>query len=133
MVLHLVKLAVGAESVEGLAAWQKSRSTLAHVTRMMPARREELLAGGSLYWVVKGEIRVRQKLLDIEAITDKEGTKRCRLLLDRTLVATAPRPRRPFQGWRYLPASDAPPDLTGRGGSDLPESLRAELASLGLL
>ncbi len=135
MVVHLVKLCVGADSVTALRAYQSGRSEIAHVTRMTPARRDELLDGGSLYWVIKGEICVRQTLRDLQAVTDREGISRCRLVLDAELVATLPRPRRPFQGWRYLTASDAPPDLAGVDGSvaEMPEGLRSELAALGLL
>lgn len=145
MALHLVKLAVGAETLQSLAAWQAERlqeraqrgepPVLHHVTRMTPTRGSELLAGGSLYWVIRGDIRARQRLTALEPVVDKEGIRRCRLVLDKTLVATAPQPRRPFQGWRYLQAKDAPRDLGPVGEIDaaLPEAMRDELAALGLL
>ncbi len=145
MTLHLVKLCVGASAIEDLAAWQARMlagetgygevSAPFHVTRMVPKRRDELLDGGSLYWVMNGTIRVRQRLTDIETFTDREGIKRCRLVLDPDLVPTRPAPRRPFQGWRYLEAKDAPKDLPrgGKGDDEMPPEMQAELMELGLL
>jgi hypothetical protein len=102
---------------------------------MMPTRRDELLDGGSLYWVIRGGVACRQKLLDIRQLADKEGVKRCGLVLEPRLVPVQPRPSRPFQGWRYLPAKEAPPDLKrgAKGVARLPEKLRRELRELGLL
>ena len=145
MTLHLIKLSVGASSIEDLAGWQgrvlagKTEygkvDRLFHTTRMTPKRGEELLDGGSLYWVVSGTIRVRQKLLEIEQYKDSEGIKRCRLYLDPVLVPTRPAPRRPFQGWRYLEAKDAPADLdrSAAAADDMPAEMQAELMELGLL
>jgi hypothetical protein len=94
----------------------------------------ELLEGGSLYWVIKGNVQLRQKLLDIRPFTDSEGIERCHLVLDRDLVPTTWQPRRAFQGWRYLDQKDAPADLANGGdASALPPQLRLELAQLGLL
>jgi hypothetical protein len=100
---------------------------------MVPNRRDELLDGGSLYWVIKGGVQVRERILDVQPFTDKEGIRRCRLVLDPKLVRTDWQPRRPFQGWRYLADADAPRDLNKRGRNDLPPELRAELAALGLI
>jgi len=105
---------------------------LKHTTRMVPKRHAELLHGGSLYWVIKGSVAVRQRLLDIRPFVDKEGVPRCHLVLDKDIVMVAPRPRRAFQGWRYLPGKEAPPDI-GKTARDLPDKLRRELAELGLL
>jgi hypothetical protein len=100
---------------------------------MVPKRRDEILDGGSLYWVIKGYVSVRQPLLDIRPFVDKEGISRCHLVYDKEMVVVSPRPRRAFQGWRYLDAKDAPPDI-GKGGADvMPDKLRRELAELGLL
>lgn len=145
MVVHLVKLCVGVDRVEQLAEWQELRREaraadtslppIGHVTRMTPKRRDEIVAGGSLYWVIKGEILVRQRITDIENLVDADGIKRCRLVLGHDLVLTRPHPRRAFQGWRYLRDEDAPPDL-GKDilpGSDLPDDMRRELGALGLL
>lgn len=145
MALHLIKLCVGVTCIEDLADWQErvlagetgygKVEHLFHTTRMTPKRGAELLDGGSLYWVIAGTIRVRQKLLDIDPFTDSEGIKRCRLVLDTPLVATRPQPRRPFQGWRYLDAKDAPADIkAGSGGlDDMPAQMQAELMELGLI
>lgn len=141
MTLHLIKLCVGCDSVEDLEAWIGQRMTArksaarlhAHVTRMVPKRGGDLLDGGSLYWVIKGSIQCRQKLVGIEPFTDRDGIGRCRLLMNPTVIRTEWMPKRPFQGWRYLEAKDAPRDLKkGRAGDDLPPALRAELAALGL-
>ncbi len=103
-----------------------------HTTRMVPKRREEILDGGSLYWVIKGTLAIRQRLLDIRPFVDKEGVSRCHLVYDKEIVLVQPRPRRAFQGWRYLTAKDAPPDM-GKSARDLPDKLRRELSELGLL
>jgi hypothetical protein len=143
--LHLIKLCVGVDKVEQLAAWQEDRARraakdpsfppLGHVTRMTPRRRDELLDGGSLYWVIKGVIQVRQRLIDIVRFDDDDGISRCRLVFDPELVLTERQPKRPFQGWRYLKAQDAPRDLDNvpKGEQELSAEMREELATLGLL
>jgi hypothetical protein len=144
MTLHLLKLAVGAASIDDIRGFQNARragaSTVSHPTRHAPKRAEELLAGGSLYWVVRGVIRVRQRLVAVEpGVAAPSGgvAGPCLLVLDPALVETVPRPQRPFQGWRYLKAEDAPADADAAGAlpSDeaLPEEMAAELARLGLL
>lgn len=145
MALHLIKLCVGADSLDDLREWVAERSLMAvaigkppqssHVTRMVPKRIEELLDGGSLYWIIKGQVAARQKLLDIRPFTGDDGITRCELVLGPEVIETQPAPRRPFQGWRYLDADSAPRDL-GASGTDLesmPEDLKRELAELGLL
>lgn len=143
MTLHLLKLCVGAESVADLADWQAARSaerraagldpSPSHVTRMWPKRAEAVLAGGSLYWVIKGLVLVRQRILALERVTGADGIARCALRLDPTLVRTTPQPRRPFQGWRYLDPAEAPADLDGGTETDLPPALARDLAALGVL
>lgn len=142
--LHLIKLCVGAEGVDDLVEWQAGRMAEAraagaadprpcHVTRMWPKRGAELLAGGSLYWVFKGMVLARQPILALEPRRGEDGIERCAIRLDPEVVRTRPLPRRPFQGWRYLRAEDAPADLIGRGASDLPPELVARLAEVGVL
>ncbi len=144
MTVHLIKLCVGAESVEDLQGWIEQRLALAraaglpaeqkHTTRMVPKRREDLLDGGSLYWVIKGQVQARQTLLDIRPFTDDDGINRCHLVLDSTLHLTAMQPRRPFQGWRYLQPKDAPADIRqGAADEAMPEDMRRDLSELGLL
>ncbi|MGF1594642.1 MAG: DUF1489 family protein [Kiloniellaceae bacterium] len=139
MTLHLRKLCVGVESVEELQAYQARRlkrgERLRHDTRMMPRRRDEIVDGGSLYWIIKGLMAVRQPIVDITAETDAEGRGFARLHLGPELVRVVPRGHRPFQGWRYLAAADAPADLAAGGGfsDDLPPDLQAELRTLGIL
>lgn len=135
MTIHILKLCVGAGSVEDLDDWQrgqiKERKRAHCGTRMWPKRVEDVLAGGSLYWVIKGVILVRQRILAIDDVIDDHGA-RCGLFLDPKLVRTAPQPRRAFQGWRYLEPRDAPADLAElKGGADLPEHLRRQLVELG--
>jgi hypothetical protein len=135
MSLHLVKLCVGVSTLEELADWVGSLAgEQVHTTRMIPRRAGELLDGGSLYWVIRGNIQVRQRLLDIRPFIDGEGIERCHLVLDRELAPTFWQPRRAFQGWRYLLPAEAPGDLSsGSGVASLPPQLRLELAQLGLL
>ena len=146
MALHLIKLSVGTDSVQDLEDWiakklkeRKKRGEKKperiHTTRMIPKRADELLDGGSIYWVIRGEILCRERILDVRPIVDKEGVSRCQLVLDPTCVLVKPRPYRAFQGWRYLPAKDAPPDLdhAAPGARNMPEHMRRELRELGLL
>ena len=139
MTLHLIKLCVGCDSVEDLVEWlddevrRKGKASHGHVTRMVPKRVPELVDGGSLYWVIKGTVQARQAIIGVTPFVDRDGIGRCRVSLDIDVVRTEWQPRRPFQGWRYLDANDAPRDLkAGRGGDDLPPALSAELAELGL-
>jgi hypothetical protein len=99
---------------------------------MAPKQKAALLDGGSLYWVIKGSVQVRQRLLDIRPFVNEAGVGRCRLVLDLKLVPTEWQPKRAFQGWRYYRAEDAPTDLKPGARNDLPPALRAELAELGL-
>ena len=139
MTLHLIKLAARATGVDDLVNWQsyvrETHGDLFHTTRMMPKRVNELLDDGSIYWVIKRKIRVRQNILDIQPFTDEAGIKRCHIFLDPELIVTRQQARRPFQGWRYLPTTDAPEDMpmAAEGDDELPEHLKAELMTLGLL
>lgn len=146
MSLHLVKLCVGAASIEDLADWQAKRlkalkaakepARLYHTTFQAPKRQAELLKGGSLYWVIKGVIQARQRLIGFEAGTKDDGSACCLLLLDVPIIPVRPTPRRAFQGWRYLDGKDAPKDLKSGardGVTDMPPKLRKELADLGLI
>ena len=145
MTLHIVKLCVGVETIEELADWQKKRRAqqrkagqkpvTRHVTKMTPRRADEVLDGGSLYWVIKGVIRVRQRIIAINPSFMKDGEPKCELRLDPKLVPVVPRQMRAFQGWRYLEADAAPRDLgtLGKGAANLPPRMAEELRSLGLL
>ena len=145
MPLHLIKLSVGSDSVKDLRDWireklaekKKRKLPLEHIhtTRMVPKRAEELIDGGSLYWVIRGEVLCRQRFIDVRPFVDKDGIGRCRLVLEPKLVLTQPRPYRAFQGWRYLAVKDAPKDLdrAAPGAAKMPEGLRRELRGLGLL
>ncbi len=145
-ILHLFKLSVGPASIADLEARQARLRAEAvatgrdvapvHVTRMVPSRRAEIAGRGSIYWVIKGNLCCRQEIAAIEPVTGTDGIPRCRLVLGPAIVPVAPRPCRPFQGWRYLTAKDAPADLDARAAGDLaamPETLRRELVGLGLL
>ncbi len=145
MPLHLIKLCVGCDSVADLEDWieqkskekKKRRQKLEHIhtTRMVPKRAEELTDGGSLYWVIRGQIVCRERILEIRPFTDKAGIGRCRIVLDGKVVLVEPRPRAAFQGWRYFEAKDAPRDLSraAPGAARMPEQMRRELQQLGLL
>jgi hypothetical protein len=145
MPLNILKLCVGSDSVEDLEEWvaacleERHRNGKPlehwHTTRMMPTHGAEIVDGGSLYWVIKGNVQCRQLITEIRPFTDGEGIKRCKLMLDEKIIRTDWQPRRAFQGWRYLKQADAPADLgKGRAGmAEMPPKLRAELADLGLL
>jgi hypothetical protein len=145
MSLHLIKLCVGCDTIGDLEEWiEENRAhhrrldrayEQTHTTRMVPKRLDALVDGGSLYWVIRGQIACRQRLLCVRPFTDGDGIGRCHLVLEPIVVPVQPRPCRPFQGWRYLERKDAPADL-GRGSGELalmPEAMRRELADLGLL
>lgn len=140
MTVHVIKVCVGIDKIEELADWQKRRSKnykqkLRHWTRHAPKRAEELTDGGSIYWIIKGLIQVRQRVVAIETHPPTEDRlKTCALVLDPKLVPVMPHPRRPHQGWRYLEAKDAPADLTGRAKGSAPSpEMAAQLKELGLL
>ena len=145
MSLNLIKLCVGCDSVAELSTWIKQRlkqkkarnekSEHIHTTRMAPKRVDELLDGGSLYWVIRGQVMCRQGLVAIRPFVDKDGVGRCRLVLRPKVVPVEPRPFRAFQGWRYLASKDAPRDLdrAAPGARNMPEQMRRELRELGLL
>lgn len=140
--MHLQKLSVGSEGIDTLAEWQRVivRRRKAkglspfheHVTRMFPKQAAALLDGGSIYWVIKGQIQCRNKIVGLEEKRGADGIRRCSILMEPGPIAVIPAPRRPFQGWRYLKAEDAPHDLTeASGGTELPAALRSKLTDLG--
>lgn len=143
MTLHLIKLSVGSESLSDLEAWQAQRlrekarngdtPELIHITRNTPKRAEELLSSGSIYWVIKGMVCGRQRLLEFRPM-EYDGQPHCGIVYDAEMIPVLPRPHRAFQGWRYLQAKDAPPDLRqGACDEEMPEAMRRELGRLGLL
>ncbi len=143
MTIHLIKLSVGPETLSDLVGWQTARlkqqkqtgeaQELIHVTRQTPKRADELLDGGSIYWVVKGWVVARQELLELRPLL-REGVPHCGLIYKPEMIRVVPRKHRPFQGWRYLKPEDAPRDLIlGSGEEDMSEELRRELSALGLL
>lgn len=138
--LNIIKLCVGCDSVEDLIQWQEQNrglwapGTAEHVTRMWPKRSEEVLDGGSLYWVIKGAVQARQRILALEERPGSDGVARCALVLEAAVQRTESAPRRPFQGWRYLDPAESPRDLPkGRARDDaLPPALAQALAEIGL-
>jgi hypothetical protein len=139
MTLHIIKLAVGAQDVAGIEKWQRARAEARGELEIRRAftRHKPVQPGaedGSLYWVVQGVIRCRQKLLGFDQEVDDEGRKYCLFRLDPQLVLVVPTPRGPFQGWRYLKPDDAPADLeVGPDGELPPDEMLKELRSLGLI
>ncbi len=144
MVLHLLKMCVGIDSIACLRVRQAERlerlraggepAVLRHLTRHMPRRAGDIAGRGSLYWIVGGCIRVRQRIAALEPIGDAAGLKRCAIVLDPALIETEPRRARPMQGWRYLEDRDAPPDRPAiRTNDSLPPAMAAELRELGLI
>lgn len=142
MTLHLIKLAVGVDDLPHLRTLQKQRRTERRqppgsphwvFTRNTPRRAEALLDGGSLYWVIRGVVRCRQELVGFDEDRDAEGDKYCRIKLKRTVVATAPKAMRAFQGWRYYDDDLVPSDLRAGDTPDVPRDMAVELRRLGLL
>ena len=144
MALHLLKLCVGVNTIAELELGIADRSRRRcganepaehiHATRMMPKRVSDVLDGGSLFWVMRGQVAARQLIRDIRPFVGEDGISRCHLMLEAAVVPVQPRPCRPFQGWRYLEDSLRPRDLAdGCDGADLPEPLRYALRELCLL
>ncbi|PCH96864.1 MAG: lysophospholipase [Rhodobacteraceae bacterium] len=139
--IHIIKLAVGPETVADLYDWQTmrreqlGRDHALHITRMWPKREPELLQGGSIYWVIKGFVQARQEFIGFEEIIGEDGIRRCGFMLSPDLIETIPTPRRPFQGWRYLTSENAPVDVPKSRTNDdiLPDDMQTELSHLGLI
>lgn len=141
-IIHLQKLSVGSVSIESLADWQTRLAERRgeeglppfpdHITRMTPKRADELLNGGSIYWVIKNVIQCRNTVKDLQETFTQDGRKACRIVLVPGLIPVLPTPKRAFQGWRYLKPEDAPKDLQDLGDvADLPASIRTKLVNIG--
>lgn len=138
MPLNLIKLCVGVSEISEMKNWvkmaRKGGEALDHVTRMFPRRKDEILPGGSLFWVIRGMILCRQPIADLEAIACSDGIQRCRIVFKPQIIIVRPTPRRAFQGWRYLLEEDSPVDMAaGSIGGDMTEAMRRDLAALGLI
>ena len=139
--INLIKLSVGTESVEDLQAWHRNVRAQGgdglprHVTRMWPKREKEILNGGSIYWVIKGVIQCRQRILRLDEVIGHDGIRRCAIVLEPELIRTVQATKRPFQGWRYLKPEDSPADLPERRENEeaLPPELAGALADIGVL
>ena len=140
MIYHLKKLAVGIDSVENLKIRQKiifdEYNKIIHLTRNTPKKKDDLIAKGSMYWVIKRRVLVRQKIVNINLVIRNDGRKGCEIELDRELIKVIPTPMRPFQGWRYYNSEEVPSDLSlninNDNGEALTDELNAELIKLGL-
>ena len=139
MAVHLKKLSVGAVSIDSMRHWQNQRIQanlpIIHPTRNWPRRKDELLDGGSIYWIIKGKMQARQKIDDMIEVTTIDGEKRCGIVLNPEIVPVWPRKERIFQGWRYLEVENAPDDMpiSEDDGAALPAEMASELRDLGLL
>ena len=137
MTVHLKKLSVGSQSLETLRVWQALRLSetgrLIHVTRNRPRRAEEILNGGSIYWIIRGVMSARQHVIDLAEVRRADGQVACGIVLSPDLVATVPTKMRIFQGWRYLETKDAPADMNDPVDESMPPTLVAELRELGVL
>ena len=136
MTVHLKKLSVGSQSLDNLRDWQALRlaqgGRLVHVTRNRPRRAEELLNGGSIYWIIKGVVTARQAIIDLSDAQRADGTPACGIVLSPKIIQVAPTKMRIFQGWRYLEVNEAPPDIGADNDGDMPAELAAELRDLGI-
>ena len=139
MVLHLIKLAVGVDDVAHLRrlqqAHRRERGRSVFYTRHMPRRSAEIIDGGSIYWVIKGYVRARERILGFIPMVEEDGERYTLVRYDAKVVETVWQPKRPFQGWRYLLPKDAPPDRAANAAAedDLPDAMAQELRALGLL
>ena len=139
MPLHLKKLSVGSEDIKTLTAWHdelvKRNGRIMHVTRSFPRRADAILDGGSMYWVIKGWMVARQPIIDLVEVVRGDGKPACGIVLKPGLIPVVERRLRPFQGWRYLEANDAPADLPAGANPDevMPREMQEELRELGLL
>ena len=144
--VNIVKLAVGIQSVEELALIQRrflnqpevdANRGFYHSTKLMPKKHEAIVKSGSLYWVIKGVICARQKILSITKQEDPDGIKRCKIFLDNSIIKTAPVRKKPFQGWRYLKKNRTPADITDpvttTFDDDIPLKVQQQLLEVGLL
>ena len=144
--VNIVKLAVGIQSVEELALIQRrflnqpevdANRGFYHSTKLMPKKHEAIVESGSLYWVIKGVICARQKILSITKQEDPDGIKRCKIFLDNSIIKTAPVRKKPFQGWRYLKKNRTPADITDpvttTFDDDIPLKVQQQLLEVGLL
>ena len=138
MTYHLKKIAVGIETIERLRIRQEmllsAYGKILHTTRNMPKQKEQLIKTGSIFWIIKRNVLVRQKILNIISVIRDDGSKGCEIELDKDLVRVIPTPMKPFQGWRYYMVDDTPPDLNlgNLENDDLPENINSELIKLGL-
>lgn len=134
MALHMIKLVVGAATIEDLLDWRAGHAGPGEPwilrTRMTPKRGAEMIDGGSIYRVFKGVILCRQRILAVNTVGEGAAA-RCEITLDEQIVRVAPTPRRAFQGWRYLEACDAPPDLDAEAFGEAPEELARQLREIG--
>ena len=136
MTVHLKKLSVGSASVDGLRALQAQRlanvGSLIHITRNRPRRVEELLNGGSIYWIIKGVMTARQAIVDFVEAERSDGSPACGIVLSPEIVTVVPTRMRIFQGWRYLEVADAPIDIGTDNDENMPSEFFAELRELGI-
>ena len=143
--VNLIKLCVGIDSLSELEERQSRlilpkkfknpKNFTFHLTRMYPQREKEILSGGSLYWVIKGQILGRQKISFLERIKDENNIKRCLIVLEKKIYITQTLPRKPFQGWRYLEPEVSPKDVSiyNKSDEELPHNLKLELYKIGVL
>ena len=141
MAVNLIKLSVGTRSIDGLAKWQRGARAKGpdghprHVTRMWPKREAEIVAGGSIFWVIKGVILCRQEILRLDEVRRADGVRRCGIVLKPGLTPVVPTPKKAFQGWRYLAPEDAPADIDAERLHEmpLPPKLQMALAEIGVV
>ncbi|HAB38700.1 MAG TPA: DUF1489 domain-containing protein [Rhodobacteraceae bacterium] len=139
--INLIKLSVGTETIDDLAAWQATKRAQTpnglprHVTRMWPKRETEILAGGSIFWVIKGVVTCRQLIMHLNEHIGQDGIRRCAIVLHPEIIRVQTAIKKPFQGWRYLKPEDTPPDLPKSRPSEdpLPAELNRALAEIGVL
>ncbi len=128
--LHLTKVAFGATSIDQMLGWWAERGPQARLTTRYRPKRADELVGGSLFWILKHQLVARTEILGFEDAIDGKTD----IVVSTAIVRVRPLARRAHQGWRYLEAADAPPDLfADAGADDLPARLVGDLSALGLI
>jgi hypothetical protein len=145
MYTNFLRTGVGVDSIHHLHDIQSSYRHIVHqkqdcaflTTRRTPTRVNDLINGGSVYWIIKRQICARQIIVDIQTLKDEEDKNYCVILMDKKLILTQPLNHRHIQGWRYLPPEKAPTDIGTFDPSiiedDMDPDMAKDLAEAGLL
>ena len=145
MYANFLRTGVGVESIEHLYEIQHGHRQIKFngenhaylFTRRTPTRANDLINGGSVYWIIKRQICARQTIADIQTLKDEDDKPFCHVIMNQQIYLTQPVAHKHIQGWRYLSPEKAPKDIglftPNNRPDDIPPELAAELAEAGLL